>query len=428
MALTLGSTGGFRTVTGVYQGQGDNAINIGSQAWTFGGNDKPLVIGASTPFDSSVNIKAFFDPSLSPLAKGGQWTQIGFIQTGEFRIQGVPTTVRIHDNSTPYPVYNKVNKYSRMPLFMKWVNAPGNYNNPPQKTPFPDFPLWELTNQPKLDMHKLFKFPQQFGGYTVYGPDGVPGGRKAGDNLCAYLNLDLDLSLMDLPFDSEGRTYFDTIDFEDLEAQVNIPSEIQFKAGYLMNYLACSGIVPLGSQIQRKQNLRGQTYFLLGYRNEFKRKSNTLKTITYAIIWQDESGTHFTFLDEDLLEEWREDEKANGRPNLKELNNILFKNYKYSIDGMNLENFRISYRFYTYACAITLDTETNTYGLELFEGFGMEVTRQYYYIISGNEGWMPSTVHTFELDNRMTKDFLKTIEVFFEKQNSEFDLVLPLIF
>ena len=236
MALTLGSAGGLRTVTGVYEGQGTNAIPIGTQAWTAGGGTNPLVIGFSSVDEASANIKVFFDPSLSPLARDDAWDQIGFIQTGEFQVQGVPLSVSLHDNSSPYPVYNKKRSSSPIPYFVKWINTPKSYNTPPQKTPFPDYPLWELTNKPTLNPTDLYSYPQQFGGYTRYNPQGIQG-RKQGENLCAFMNLDLDLSLIDLPFDSVNRTYFNTLDFNDLESQVEIPDTVQFKANYIYLYL-----------------------------------------------------------------------------------------------------------------------------------------------------------------------------------------------
>uniref|UniRef100_F4CAE6 Uncharacterized protein n=1 Tax=Sphingobacterium sp. (strain 21) TaxID=743722 RepID=F4CAE6_SPHS2 len=420
MALTLSTANGYKVVTGVYEGQGTSAIRIGQTAQTFGGSSNPLVVGFTRLDDLTYTIKAFFDPSLSPLARDQAYDQICFIQVSDFLINGLQTPFQLKDPTSPFLFTNQFNSQSHAPEFLKWVNIPREFDNPPKNLWFPEYPLWALQDDPQLTLPQLYKYPQLYGGYTRYNPTGIT--RKGNDNLCAFMNLETSLSYQGLPVDFNNLTYFNTLDLSTLKGKT-IPAIVPFQAPYILNYLAITGIVPLGAEIEKVQIVNGQTYLLVKYAAFAQLGNRSVRSIVYLAVWNDGQTTYYAVLDDDLQEEWREQQLIYGRPDLNGLNDELRSLYRYYITNLSLNTFRLSLRYDTYACATTYNTDTKRYELKVFEGFRIVLTKQYSYTVPGREQWIETTVHPETLSDIDRQQFLQTVQAFISRQNPGSELI-----
>jgi|GEM_PF-4034691 len=414
MALALSTANGYKVVTGVYEGQGTSAIRIGQTAQTFGGSTNPLVVGFTQLDDLTYTIQAFFDPSLSPLAQDQIYERIGFIQVSDFLINGFPTPYQVKNSKSPFLFTDQFNPLSHAPELLKWVNVPKQFDNPPKNLGFPEYPLWTLQDDPQLTLPQLYKYPQLYGGYTNYNPAGIT--RKGNDNLCAYMNLETSLSYEGFPVDFNNQTYFKTLDLSTLEG-IAIPAIVPFKASYIKAYLVDLGIVPKEAKIESIQTISGQAYFQVSYNSFAEKGKRSITSKTFLAVWNDGQTTYYAVLDDDLQEEWQEAQMIYGRPDLKALNQAIYKRYKYNIKNLRLNSFRLSLRYDTYACATAYNTNTKHYELKIFGGFRVVLTKQYSYIISGNEQWLDTTFHTETLTEADTQQFLQTTQAFLNQQN-----------
>lgn len=420
MALTLSTSNGYKVVTGVYEGQGTSAIRIGQTAQTFGGSSNPLVVGFTRLDDLTYTIKAFFDPSLSPLAKGHAYDQICFIQVSDFLIDGLQTPYQLKDPASPFLFTDQFNPQSNAPELLKWVNIPKQFDNPPRNLYVPEYPLWALQDDPQLTLPQLYKYPQLYGGYTRYNPTGIT--RKGNDNLCAFMNLETSLSYQGLPVDFNNLTYFNTLDLSTLKGTA-IPAIVPFQASYILNYLAITGIVPLGAEVKKVQTISGQTYFQVMYKNFAQHRNRSIRSNVYLAVWNDGQTTYYAVLDDDLQEEWQEAQLTYGRPDLSALNGELSNQYRYYITNLSLNTFRLSLRYDTYACATIYHADTKRYELKVFESFRVVLTKQYSYIIPGTEQWLDTTFHTESLSDTDRQQFLQTVEAFLNHQNPNSQLI-----
>lgn len=420
MALTLSTSNGYKVVTGVYEGQGTSAIRIGQTAQTFGGSTNPIVVGFTQLDDLTYTIKAFFDPSLSPLAQDQAYDQICFIQVSDFLINGLPTPYQLKDPASPFLFTDQFNPQSNAPELLKWVNIPKQFDNPPKNLWFPEYPLWALQDDPQLALPQLYKYPQLYGGYTRYNPAGNT--RKGNDNLCAFMTLETALSYQGLPVDFNNLTYFNTLDLSTLNGTA-IPAIVPFQAPFIKAYLADQGIIPNNAEIKSTQTIKGISYFLISYKSFAEKANRSIRSDVYLAVWNDGQTTYYAVLDDDLQEEWQEAQLIYGRPDLNALNDELSSRYGYYIKNLSIEKFRLSLRYDTYACATIYNADTKLYHLKVFDGFRVVLTKQYSYIISGNEQWLDTTFHTEPLSNTDRQQFLQTVEAFLSRQNPGSQLV-----
>ncbi|MDX3915454.1 MULTISPECIES: hypothetical protein [Olivibacter] len=420
MALTLSTANGYKVVTGVYEGQGTSAIRIGQTAQTFGGSSNPLVVGFTRLDDLTYTIKAFFDPSLSPLARDQAYDQICFIQVSDFLINGLQTPFQLKDPTSPFLFTNQFNSQSHAPELLKWMNIPKQYDNPLKNLWFPEYPLWALQDDPQLTLPQLYKYPQLYGGYTRYNPAGIT--RKGNDNLCAFMTLETALSYQGLPVDFNNLTYFNTLDLSTLRGTA-IPAIVPFQAPFIKTYLADQGIIPNNAQIKNTQTINGISYFLISYESFAEKANRSIRSKTFLAVWNDGQTTYYAVLDDDLQEEWEEAQLIYGRPDLNALNGELSSRYGYYIKNLSIEKFRLSLRYDTYACATIYNADTKLYHLKVFDGFRVVLTKQYNYIISGNEQWLDTTFHTEPLLAIDRQQFLQTVQAFISHQNPGSQLV-----
>src|SRR5690606_37954359 len=115
-----------------------------------------------------------------------------------------------------------------------------------------------------------------------------------------------------------------------------IPAIVPFHAPYILNYLAITGIVPLGAEIEKVQIVNGQTYLLVKYAAFAQLGNRSVRSIVYLAVWNDGLTTYYAVLDDDIQEEWREPPLVCGLPDLNGLYDELRSLYVYYFTNFSL--------------------------------------------------------------------------------------------
>ncbi|MEO6037413.1 MAG: hypothetical protein ABIQ93_03300, partial [Saprospiraceae bacterium] len=203
MALQVGTQGRFKTLSGLYQGQ-SSPVRIGAHA----GNVGPNIYGYIL-HDDGISFNAYFDPTQSPTASTGRWNLITYIGVGIFSVNGVPVSATLHDERTPWA--------ARLGHQTDFVDVP-QFNSQGQANIKPYYPSWAYQANSAVPTANLYKFPQDYGGYTKH--DGIP--FSNGAFLAASMHKTIGLSTGSLPIRPVRlHDFFRQLDFSGLDPLFN---------------------------------------------------------------------------------------------------------------------------------------------------------------------------------------------------------------
>jgi hypothetical protein len=385
MSLSYNIINGIVEVKGVYQGQGDNAIQIGRKedAGWYGNlfnqqNPGPNLV-TITPNRDSVTMRAFYDQTKSdkPLKN----IPISYIQMGSFTVNGIPFPICAYDSAANYPIFRENQ--------LRWLDMP-DFGSLDKKTIIPFFPYWILANNQNYPIEELSKHPQLYGGICKNN-DII----EQSDYLCATMEHTIDIGLGLFPSNINVAAYYDGLTDDELVSegvlaapltqqnlkQENIERfcEIFIKRNYTQYPIAGScqvawppsnlGIIFTGTRLF----IRYQTHYLDG--------SKYVEEIVNVLIYP-EAGDNlqFAYLDQTDVEEFEEDIRQNGSINIDTIRYNLFKNWnKYIFLGPFTRKIQLGYNYHVFACNYNLRTVDNKYimDLKLLEGFQYNVWREF---------------------------------------------------
>lgn len=365
------------TVSGVYQGQ-DQPISIGEVPFDFG----PHKIGF-IQIDDSIVMQAYFDPSLSRKVTQHSdfYSNITYIQVGQFNINGTPMPVNLHNDTPPYPVMDEYLLYSHIPE-SSWVDiCKYTCEQEVVKTPF--YPLWILQNNNNFDITNLFKYPQRYGGFTRYTDKPF----VEGDNLCSYMRSQVDLRLLDIP--SFIPDYYENLDISGLVTSYVFPDQLPNNPGIgfpygldiigIINYLVGQNVLPpllpsLGLHMYPSRNNR----YFVSYNTAFIRLNKSVTEQVNIVIYLNGDGKYYlSYMDYNVDVQYEMDKQQglNTIPDLYALNVNIGTKIGHQFN-FNMHPFNISYRFITYACAAVKTNEEQIH-IKLLEGFWWQPGRMW---------------------------------------------------
>lgn len=363
-------------------------------------------------------MQAFFDPSKSVYRSPDEaYNCITYIQVGQFHINFVPLPVRIHNDTSPYPVDDQSFLDDQMRI-SSWVDI-CKFSSNENRVSRPYYPLWIWQNDADFDLYKLFKYPQHYGGFTRYNGQSF----SQGDNLCSYMKSHVDLRFLDIP--SYIPNYFENIDLSGLIPIYQFPDELPQKPGIPFPY----GLDPVNliEELVKFKQLpspssnpqlhffisRNNRYFIT-YNTNFIRKSTSIPEPIYVVIFPNSEGKYLiAYLPYSPYEIYEQDKQSGlgAFPDFEGINDKISieTGFKLNLQG-NIFNF--SYKYITYACAIK-ETSSNQISIKLFEGFTWWPGRQW---IKGNGGFVvlngPKSA-----DHSDAQVFKLTINNFFRTSN-----------
>lgn len=414
MALTISGN----NLSGIYSGQ-TSEIEIGDITDQIG----PFFIGTRN-YRNSVNLKAFFDPSISPLAKDGDYNKITIMQTGWFDINYVSVSEKYHLSDTQRPIIQYGKYY--YPL-SQWMDICSYYRES-KKVIMPFYPYWILsTNSSQYydtsslqginydDLDKiLYKYPQPFGGFTQYKiTEQIQW--KQGDNLCAFMDSHIDLNLGDIP--NKSAKWEDFLKYiggvDNLKAE-QMTGEGLF-TGTTINVWPCLNYlentvpkkIPINSYcIYPAFTETANNFFIIkiqeNYRYNFRMTNQRKKNWPYwdkcyAIVFVKSSKLYFAYLDIAMIDSFSEltgqpeegvfnlyDSGNNsfvgleGEPDINKIKSDILREFDRVLMDLDGGKFRIGYNFYTFACHIdNSKIYQNKIDIKLFDGFTWKTSRIY---------------------------------------------------
>jgi hypothetical protein len=386
MALTLNKVPEFKTLSGVYQGQTD-PIEIG----TIAANVGPNFIGFY-PGDDSIQMNAFFDPSVSVAISRVlerqtdgiiAYPKIGYIHLGQFRINNFPLQVSLHDNTLSYPQTN--NFFSDYPPTYWWIDiGERDSNNELITTPF--YPYWALTDDAHYDPDELYKYPQDYGGVTKFPLTGM----SPDDFRCAYMTTDVSLGRGTMPSKSEVEVLNATPLSEFNYRPSDLLSETykNSSATDIANAFGPTGakLIPGISPAHKVTSLisEDKKRFYLSYTaSVFGRGGRKFTIPLIMMIFEDPKNIGKLAIADitDYVNMVRE-ELAAENIDLYKLDQNIAQAQRFDLKLKDKSSIFLSYHFTAFPCAIISSTDQRVY-THIFEGFNWGMTREY----KRDSGW-----------------------------------------
>jgi hypothetical protein len=352
------------SLKGIYQGQGDTAVEIGTQSSMPFNTNCPFVCGTYIGGDS-IEMNVFFDPTLSPQANAHNvpYNKIAIIQIGSFRL---------NNKELPIKFYQFDNQYPATPNTDSWLDTCAQKSNN-EENDDPTFPAWNYAGNARISREKLYRYPNDFGGCVRYNKQ-KPINYKIGDNLCAYMHSNLIFDSGNGGSDgfTTQLTIYDFIDNLDIsgyeleETGLKVEEIDDSYCNDIIKYFVSKQVIPTPSVGYLLTKIR----ILLYWGSEDDGCYIILIPLngTFKILWYSN----------DLLEDFRT-AKKNSAPDISAILKNIEKQYKYSM--METDELSVSYDMYTCACAMytQIDAENKPIkvNFRLFEGFAWNVTNQF---------------------------------------------------